>query len=337
MPELTNSEINKGRKEYSNNFVSSLDSLTADDTAGTAAKTDSRKGISFGFLYRAIVVILCFCILAYCINELTVIVGDYQKGDDLYNDIENSYWGYINGSTGGNLTSMVIDASDVPMASYSQVLQFGPPIYTPTLPNAGGVSTNPLFQKRLAFIQDLKGQNSHTYGHIIIGNTKINYPVVQCKDNDYYLTHDFRGVKSAVGAIFIDCRNSTRIEYNKNTIVYGHNMLNQTMFHDVENYLNKDFFFDPANDIVITTFDGMYTFRVFSVYPTNAFDKYFKTQFDSSVEFLNFCREREAMSIYHRDDINFEWDDVLVTLSTCIMGQEDGRYAIHAKLIKIEK
>ena len=93
----------------------------------------------------------------------------------------------------------------------------------------------------------------------------------------------------------------------------------------------------PHKKVEITTFDGHYTFRVFSAYPTDKYDKYFRTYFSTDEEFVSFLNEREAKSLYHRDDISFTKDDIIITLSTCILGNEDGRYAIHAKLIKVEK
>lgn len=320
-----------------NSFVCSLNSLTVDDVDPTRHSTKNEKKFSVTALFRFITIILCVSVLIYCIFELTKIFDSYRRGEDLYSEMENSFWAIVNGYTGGGVLGMSIAASDTPMASYSEVLQNGPPEYTPSLPSGNDVFTNPMFQKVLTFIQTCRDENPDTYGHILIPNTKINFPMVRRDDNDYYLKHDFKGNINAVGAIFIDCRNSIHVEENRNIVIYGHNMLNGTMFHGVESYLDEAFFMDNANDIVITTFDGMYTFRVFSAYPTDAYDKYFRTHFSSDFDFIEFCNEREEKSLYHRNDITFEPDDVLITLSTCILGQEDGRYAIHAKLIKIEK
>ena len=94
---------------------------------------------------------------------------------------------------------------------------------------------------------------------------------------------------------------------------------------------------NPENKIEIYTLDGLYIFEVFSAYATNKYDNYFRTGFSSDAEFVQFCYDREAMSYYHRENISFSPDDLVITLSTCILGNDDGRYAIHAKLIKVEK
>ncbi|MGM9642654.1 MAG: class B sortase [Eubacteriales bacterium] len=331
--EMEHNSVNNG----DNTFVSSLNSLTVDDVAPARRSIKTGNGFSGTAFFRIVTVLLCIAVLLYCVFELTEIVDSYRRGNDLYSEIEKSFWAIVNGNTDGGVSGMSIAASDTPMANYSDVLQNGPPIYTPSTPSGDERFTSPMFQKVLTFIQACRDENPDTYGHIMIPNTKINFPIVRRDDNDFYLKHDFKGNHNAVGAIFVDCRNSIHVEENRNIVIYGHNMLNGTMFNDIESYLKEDFFMDTSNDIVITTFDAMYTFRVFSVYPTNAYDKYFKTHFSGDNEFLEFCRYREEKSLYHRDDISFEPDDVLITLSTCILGKEDGRYAIHAKLIKIDK
>jgi sortase B len=225
------------------------------------------------------------------------------------------------------------------MSSYHDVLLNGSPVYTPSEDGVDKEVTSAKFQLLLATIEKLGDtMNKDVYGYINIPNTKVSYPMVQCEDNDFYLKHGVNGKPLAVGAIFIDFRNHSKVELNRNIIIYGHNMLNGSMFCDATKFVeDKNFFMNTDNDIEITTFDGLYTFRVFSAYPTDKYDKYFRTYFSSDEEFLTFLQEREAKSLYHRDDVTLSKDDIIITLSTCILGNEDGRYAVHAKLIKVER
>ena len=78
-------------------------------------------------------------------------------------------------------------------------------------------------------------KNKETVGWIQIKGTNINYPIVQTKNNDYYLKHDFYKRKSSVGWIFADYRNNFNILDN-NTIIYGHNLINRTMFGEISCY-----------------------------------------------------------------------------------------------------
>lgn len=316
-------------------FIDSLDSLTVDDIVPPTRKKSKKNNVSFSKFTRLIIVFLCFAVFIYCMSELTTIVNDYQRGDSLYNEFADIYNSALIDVIPDNVNQMVISGLDMPMAGYDEIRQNGPTQYLPPSNTVDRVSSAK-FIKLLTVIEGMRDRNKDTYGHIYIPNSKINYPLVQCADNDYYLTHAFDGSPLAVGAIFIDCRNERNVEKNRNIVIYGHNMLNGSMFCDATKFLDESFFMNTANDIEITTFDGLYTFRVFSAYPTDKYDNYFKTYFPTNDEFVQFCIDREAKSLYHREGITFSPDDVIITLSTCILGNNDGRYAIHAKLVKVE-
>lgn len=317
-------------------FIDSLNSLTVDDLVPQSKRKKKKKNLSFSKLTRLIVLLLCFAVFIHCISELTTIMNDYKRGEDLYGEIEKGYHSALEEVISGNVDKMNISSSDVPMSNYSDVLMNGVTIYQPPANTIDRVTSSAKFIRLLQYIESLRDTNPDTYGYINIPNSKISYPMVQCADNDYYLKHAFDGRPLAVGSIFIDCRNNKKVEKNRNIVIYGHNMLNGSMFCDATKFLEEDFFMNTENDIEITTFDGHYTFRVFSAYPTNMYDNYFKTYFPETEDFLKFCEEREAMSLYHREGITFSPDDVIITLSTCILGNDDGRYAVHAKLIKVE-
>ena len=68
----------------------------------------------------------------------------------------------------------------------------------------------------------LYAKNSDFIGWIKVPNTSINYPVLQCDNNDYYLDYNFEKKRDARGAIFTDYRNNP-VNLDSNTIIYGHN------------------------------------------------------------------------------------------------------------------
>lgn len=331
-----NDFVSAAQTTPNNDFLNSLETLSVDDVVPPHRKKIQSGGVSVFMLSRLAIVLLCVAIFIYCVSELSGIVNDYQRGEDLYGDISKEYNSIINGNTDGNVSQIVLSASDTPMANYADVLLNGTQIYQPTPPTFDRV-TSAKFQALLAKIQELSSKNGDTFGYIYIPNSKINYPLVHCANNDFYLKHAFDGHPSDVGAIFIDFRNNKSIKNNQNVIIYGHNMMNGSMFCDATKFLEKDFFMNPENKIEITTFDGHYTFEVFSAYATSKYDNYFRTGFSSGEEFVKFCYDREEKSYYHRENISFTPDDLIITLSTCILGNDDGRYAIHAKLIKVEK
>lgn len=88
--------------------------------------------------------------------------------------------------------------------------------------------------------EKLKSINSEYKFWINIPNTEIDYPVVQSKDNEFYLKNNFYREEDIAGTIFIDCEND--ISNDKNLILYGHNMRNGSMFADINKFKEKDFF-----------------------------------------------------------------------------------------------
>ena len=87
---------------------------------------------------------------------------------------------------------------------------------------------NVLPSNNLIDIDKLKNEYDEAIGYIEIPNTNISYPIMQGEDNNYYLKHLPNGDSNKIGSIFIDYRNN---EFNdQNTIIYGHNFNNGTMF-----------------------------------------------------------------------------------------------------------
>lgn len=176
----------------------------------------------------------------------------------------------------------------------------------------------------------LKSINSDYKFWIRIENTKINYPVVQGKDNDYYAIYDFEHKKRKAASIFIDCRND--IQKDKNIIIYGHNMHDGSMFHDLTKFKDKSFL-ENNKTIEITMNNIKYIYEIFSVYVTSSSDNYLITAFSSQKDFMEYVSRAKSKSLF-KNNIEFTSDDKIITLSTCSYEFNDARTVVHAKLIK---
>jgi sortase B len=113
-------------------------------------------------------------------------------------------------------------------------------------------------------MHELKIQNSDTAGYLSIEGTVIQYPVVRGKDNSYYEKHTFSKKKNASGAIFMDSKNSMDLN-DFNIVLYGHNMKDGSMFHELTQYRKISFTRDHRY-IVLTGLYEKKTFYVFSAY-----------------------------------------------------------------------
>lgn len=175
------------------------------------------------------------------------------------------------------------------------------------------------------------------YGWIYVDGTDINYPLVKGEDNDYYLNMSPEKRWQEIGSIFVDYRNRWEIEdpYNKNIVIYGHNLTWGGMFHDVQKmYENEELFRNSY--VYIYTFDGVFVFEPIAVYEANAYYKYFRTHFDHDWEFVSFANGMAENSIYP-EDVVFDEDDRMITLSTCTNTYVDGRYVLQAKLVQVTR
>lgn len=177
---------------------------------------------------------------------------------------------------------------------------------------------------------DLSNINSDYRGWININNTNIDYPILQARDNEYYLKKDINKSNLASGSIFLDFRNNKFLD--KNTIIYGHYMKNDTMFSELKYYKDANFF-NRNNKINITTPDNkILKYQVFSVYVTDANDNYIQTNFESDYEYEEFLNKISNKSLFH-NNLNVNTSDRILTLSTCSYEFENARMVIHAKLL----
>lgn len=180
---------------------------------------------------------------------------------------------------------------------------------------------------------ELLNKNPDTVGWIKVEGTKVNYPVVQSNDNDYYLSHAFNKKRNTGGWIFADYRVDF-VDFEKNTIIYGHNMNNKTMFGSLKSMLNSSYLNNSDNHYIkISTPTSNSVWRVFSIYTIAPEVYYLKTNFKTE-PFKNFINTLKNRSI-HDFGIEVTADDKIITLSTC-NSNGTKRLAIHAKMINIE-
>ena len=174
--------------------------------------------------------------------------------------------------------------------------------------------------------------NDDTIGWIKIADTSIDYPIVQASDNSYYLTHDCNGDESKYGSIFMDYHNAADFS-DEHTILYGHNMKNGSMFHDLNEYSSHDFL-DEHTYIEVYSQDVYRKWVIFSTYSTETNFNYLQTAFDSREEYSNFLQTLLSHSEFSDEKVQVTARDKILTLSTCSDDLENGRRVVHAKLVE---
>ena len=178
----------------------------------------------------------------------------------------------------------------------------------------------------------LKKINNETVGYLVVNGTNISYPLVQHSDNSYYLKRDFYKKKTSMGWIYLDYRNNMS-ELDDNSIVYGHSMLNGTMFGTLHRVLNSSFRKNSENMIIsLDTPAKSYKFKIFAAYRVDYTTDYLVDNFDSKEDFDAFVKMIRKRSGFKTKD-TVEYGDKILTLSTCA-GGGNRRMVVHAVLIK---
>lgn len=190
-------------------------------------------------------------------------------------------------------------------------------------------------------LEELAGDyasNPDLAGWITIDGTKIDYPVMYTPDDgEKYLRKDFKGNFSVGGLPFIEDGCSLDPE-SDNLIIYGHNMANGTMFNNIMNYQQKNFW--EAHKTF--TFKTLYEERTYEVISAFYDRVYLKT--DTNFKFYQFIDARdeahfnEAITYYkehdlYETDVTAKYGDDLITLVTCAYHVDNGRFVVVARRV----
>lgn len=203
-------------------------------------------------------------------------------------------------------------------------------IYLESGQNSGQLETEKQHNQKLKNHEELQGLNEDYVGWIDVLGTTISYPIVMGEDNEFYLKHNFYRERDFVGSIFMDYRNS-RDELDKNTIIYGHNMKDDSMFGSLEDLLDQEFF-ENHQTITLDYPDGQtYKWELFSAYATTDVD-WMRTDFNKQADFARYLRSVKNKSVIS-SEIEVGEEVTILTLSTCTDRDNDERIVVHAKLI----
>ena len=163
--------------------------------------------------------------------------------------------------------------------------------------------------------------NSDIVAWISLEDSNINYPVAKGDNNNFYLHRNVKKEQDSAGTPFIDCRIENEFE-EFDTIIYGHNMKDGSMFSGLTKYIEKEGFYDTHKQIELITQEGKYNIVVFAGLYTKAGSEIYNDEYvrDHIEEIANL------------GEIEVTPADKIVTLSTCAYVYEDARCVIIGKL-----
>ena len=244
-----------------------------------------------------IVAIAVFCYAAF---NLYHIYTEYKKGTDEYNQIEEMA-----------VTERDADSAEVAGPN----AQLKPPIEVD-------------FDK-------LKSVNEDVVGWIYVDALPdISYPIVKGKDNQTYLHQTYEKNYNFAGTIFVDYENSGDFS-DCNTLVYGHNMKNGSMFGHLKKFRENDKLYKQDKYFWILTPERNYRYEIISAYTTGVNSDTYTLFKGPGEEFEKYLETIKGYSEIQTDDTDLTIKDRIVTLSTCT-GNESTRFVVQGKRVDAE-
>ena len=269
----------------------------------------TRKAV---FWYR-VIILVCILIFAGSLTKLIMIFHEYNSAVSEYDDIEEEF---------------VIESSDDDVTGAAVVSGEG---VTVEQTDENGKKSTFVYKPLNVDFDSLKKTNKDVIGWIQFETFSLSYPIVKDPGDDYYLKHTFKKEKNSSGAIFIGTANSDNFQ-DTNTIIFGHNMKNGSMFGLLGRYKEKAYF-QYNQYFRIYTPNGTQRYQIFSVYKApidgSAYSIWTRT---GGEEYKNWLQELKKNSMYDTG-VSVSENDTIVTLSTCVTGEDEKRLVVHAKRI----
>lgn len=262
---------------------------------------------------RRLFIIACICLLTFSLVQIGLRVKDYATEASSSKQIEDMFG--------------IPDASDAQKPTVAA--------QTNVSEGDGQDAEDPLITDALSYFKDcdftsLLEVNDEIIGWIVIPGTNISYPICQHDDNQYYLEHTSQREASLVGAIFADYRVPEPFK-EFNTILYGHRLLNQTMFSALKTYVDKTAWTEHPY-VYIYTPDTISVYQIYAAFrgDPNGLSYHFGIHTNEKkqafIDYTLACAEYDTGIIPTTEDS-------FLTLSTCTGTGHTQRMIVHSVLV----
>ncbi len=262
-------------------------------------------------IIRITILMIAISLMSFSGYRLYDIYSEYKKGNDLYNNIAEEF---VNISEN---TNTLDEKESETKKSNSEI----PSISNQDNELEEGIDINVDFEALIESNEDI-------IGWIYSPDTPINYPIVQSEDNNYYLRRMLDGTYNTAGTIFMDYRNNKDLT-DLNTIIYGHNMKNNSMFGTLDLYKEQEYYekhplvylISPHQTIEIELIAGLVVSERSEIY-----------DIPNDQDSLNSLYKRILEKSTFKSNVLLEEGDRLVTLSTCSYENDSARYVVVGKI-----
>lgn len=242
-------------------------------------------------------IIFCLAVMAFSLYQIIKTAMAYREGEEEYNQLRQ----YTSAQQDSDNSGESVSGQSRAAEALSAVSVSGD--------SEGDVLKAPISVDW----NSLKSINQDIVGWIYIGALQLSYPVTHYTDNDFYLHRTFEKNDNFAGSIFEEYQNSTDFN-DPNTIIYGHNMKNGSMFGTLSQ-LEEKYTDDP--NIWVLTPDGDYCYRIFSMKKASISDETYTLFMGTDETFTDWCNKMRASSDIDTGAFTFTTESRILTLSTC--------------------
>ncbi|MCI8317907.1 MAG: class B sortase [Lachnospiraceae bacterium] len=281
---------------------------------------------TFGDVLSTLLMLVALGVFVFSAYTLYGFYQEYRKSSVEYDNLENDYASVDEADETEDFDALEDDKTVQDLQNKQNIS--GKEVVT--VMENGKQITVPTMRNPIDFTE-LKQKNEDIVGWLRIRALGISYPVVQGEDNDFYLHRTFEKEDNFAGCIFVNCDNSGNFT-DQNTIIYGHNMKDGSMFGKLKKF-REEGVFDKSKYFWMFTPDLIYEYRIFSatvVDKTGITYQSFFTQED----FDTLMQHAFETSVIDGSDVDVNMNDRIMTLSTCT-GDDATRFVVMGKLVQI--
>lgn len=297
-----------------------------------------KKSSPVATFFTSLLLVIAIGVFGYAAFTLYGYYREYKAGTDEYGSLNDKYVNIVPGAGTDESGQEAQPESVAPGQVLTNVAELEDPATVSGKVEAAAkenaVEDNeekslPVLVNPINF-DELNAINPDIMGWIRIGALDISYPVAQGTDNDYYLHRTFEGVDNFAGCIFLNCDN-TRYLTDQNSIIYGHNMKNGSMFGTLREFANQETY-DKNPYFWIFTPDFIYQYRIFSSSEVYKIGDPYRTRFTTE-DFQAYIDQSLANSNI-ACSVEVTTEDRIVTLSTCT-ADDSTRRIVQGKLEQV--
>ena len=259
---------------------------------------------------RRIIMLVLLCVFIFSAGSAGVIIYQYRQGEEAYEQVAKQYVQVQNTdqTAGGSAASGEGTGTN-------------------------GTPEHHVLAPLIVDFESFQKVNPDIIGWLYCEDTVINYPVLHGADNDMYLRHLYDHTYNTAGSIFVESLNRGGFQ-DANTIIYGHNMHNDTMFGTLDEW-GKQEYFDQHPIFWLLTPEQDYKVELLGGYTTSAYSDTYLIFSEPGPDVEQWLAERLANSVIE-SPVTQEEGARYVLFSTCSYVFDNARFVLHGKLTPVD-